>query len=238
MRRSTLVALLLALTACAPEGPTAFVSHNIPPDSACVVEPRSSGLFLPTGKFDIARGANDECEKPYMLNLLVNSNLRTNQNRDLGRSEPNVLQIHSAEVRLMDLDKRTIIFEQSDPMLPNPFLVTTNNSIYPSLGTAPSLGIAAVEAIPIAYADQLDSFVGGQILAEIQIFGTTTGDVDVDLKPFVYPIEICDGCLTTCLGRLVFEDVMVEDLIGDDCDDNAGADGRWCITSSQQPDCR
>jgi hypothetical protein len=164
------------------------------------------------------------------VHLLVNSFLKPNADTMLGRAEPNILQLHSAEVKLMTLDRQILTFEQPepDPPLPNPFLVTTNNSLFPAVGSTPSSGIAAVEVIPTAYATYLSDWIGDQILAEIQIQGTTTGDVDVEFKPFDYPIEICDGCLTMCFSKIP-SGVTREDLAGDECDDNSGQDGRLCI---------
>lgn len=236
--RFSALLIALALSACAPEGPTAFVTFNLMPDQSCVVSPEvGANFFLPIGQFDVSNGAMGNttgCRDSYVLNLLVNSYLRSNADATLGRAEPNILQIHSAEVRLMSLDRRTIVFNRESQVLPNPFLVTTNNSLQPTSGETASTGIAAVEAIPIAYAAQLDRFDGKQILAEIQIFGTTTGDTDIDFKPFVYPINICVGCLSVCLDRDVLENMLdPEDLYGDTCPDNAGADGRVCI----DPDC-
>ena len=93
-----------------------------------------------------------------------------------------------------------------------------------------------MEVIPVDYAAQLrDSmFVGGPILAEIRIFGTTTGDKDVEFRPFDYPIELCDGCLTLC-ARADIRDRMLDeaDFSDGQCQDNSGQDGRICI----DPDC-
>ncbi len=224
------IAAALGLTACAPEGPSGFVTFNVPPDMNCVTLPQGdTQLFTPSGLFDIAinaDGRGEGCAKPYRLSLLVNSFLRPNADPTLGRAEPNILQIHSAQVRLLDIQRRIISFDQVDPPLPNPFLVTTNNSLFPTNGDTPSRGIAVVEAIPETYARQMNMFVGQQIFAEVQIFGTTTGDVDVEFKPFVYPIEICDGCLTDCGGLYTLEEI--KDMCDDECCDNAGADGRVC----------
>jgi hypothetical protein len=228
--RLPLLLTVLGLSACAPEGPSAFVTFNIPPNTNCVFQ-ETTELFLPIGQFDIAPGDADNCNDPYVMNLLVNSYLRANSDTMLGRAEPNILQIHSAEVHLMTVDRSTILFDRVNPPLPNPFLVTTNNSLFPSDGNSPSQGIAPVEAIPLNYASQLDGFVGQQIMAEVQIFGTTTGDIDIDFKPFLYAIEICDGCLTRCLSDLILSDIDPDDLYGDQCADNAGADGRVCIDS-------
>jgi hypothetical protein len=222
----------ILLAACAPEGPSGFVTYNLAPDSDCVVSPDSADLFVPIGRYDISsgfNGASNNCDSPYVMNLLVNSFLRPNSDVNQGRAEPNILQLHSAEVRLMDINRATIAFDAREPQLPNPFLVTTNNSLFPTMGSSPSTAVASVEVIPKAYADQLGSFVDKQILAEIQIFGTTTGDVDVDLKPFVYTIQLCDGCLTIN-GCTIPTDTSLDEVYGEDtCRDNASADGRVCV---------
>jgi hypothetical protein len=220
----------LVLTACAPEGPSGFVTAHLVPDEECIVsnEP-GANPFVAQGLYDVSAGDQGDCDAPYILNLLVNSFLRPNNDVGLGRAEPNVLQLHSAEVRLMDISRATIEFNRGDTVLPNPFLVTTNGSLFPTDGDEPSTAVAFVETIPSAYAEQLDGFDGLQILAEVQIFGTTTGDVDVDLKPFVYTIQICDGCLTRC-GACISSEASADDIYGEGvCRDNASADGRVCV---------
>lgn len=242
MRRGVSLFLIclfaLAFGACAPEGPSGFVTFNLAPDSSCVYSGSASGgaMFYPNGLYDISSGAESgstSCEAPYRVHLLVNSYLRPNADTDLGRAEPNILQLHSAEVTLKTLAGEKLGFTGEDEALPNPFLVTTNNSLFPAMGSTPSSGIAAVEVIPTAYAPYLGDFIGQEILAEIQILGTTTGDVDVEFKPFSYPIEICDGCLSRCESYLTESMMKREDFAMDECDDNAGADGRICW----DPDC-
>lgn len=240
MRRVSVLAavsILLSLSACAPEGPSAYVTFNLHVDAECIASATggSQQLFLPVGEFDIATsgapGSGNYCDTSYYMNLLVNSNLRANAKGATGRAEPNILQIHSAKVHLMTLRRETLEFDPDEGnTLPNPFQVTTANTLEPSLGGTPSVGVVPVEAIPRTYAHQLGKFRNSQILAEIQIFGTTLGDVDIDFKPFVYPIQLCDGCLTRCLDRdVLMNDLDVEDLYGDECQDDAGQDGRVCI---------
>lgn len=236
MRRPWQLLTLLALTglaACAPEGPSAFVTFNVKPDAQCGFGSDSTDS-IPTGKYDIwgaGQSISDpdstNCGRPYFVHLLVNSFLRANSDTALGRAEPNILQLDRAQVTLTDLEKNILIFDGGKQ--PNPFLVTTNNTLQPASGNGASTGVATVEAIPLAYADFLSDFVNQQILAEIQIYGTTTGDVNIDLKPFVYPIEICDGCLTKCNAELVAAKIDRDDIVNGQCDDNAGADGRYCI---------
>ena len=241
MRRGlpSLVCCLLGLSlgACAPESPTAFVLGNLEVDATCVVSDTST-IYRATGLYDMAAGGPNGtsfCDVPYRMMLRINSSLRPGNDPDLGRAEPNFLRVHSAEVKLMTLQKQPIAFEDEDEVLPNPFLVTTGGIIEPASSPAePASGIAAVEVIPIAYAPYLADFVNDQVLAEVQLFGTTTGDVDIDFQPFTYPIEICDGCLTVCKSRLAptntDADAMTRDELADgSCDDNAGADGRFCV---------
>lgn len=202
---------------CAAGG--AFVTQHLAPDGECIFEP-DNGVFIPIGVYDIASGSSgdrDECSRPYTLSLVVNSCVA------------DVLQLHSAQVTLRDVDRAAIRFDQNETLLPNPFLVTTNNSLFPPETAEPSTAVAFVEAIPTAYAEQLDSFVGHELLAEVEIFGTTQHDIDVEARPFVYPIKICSGCLQVC-GSTIADGTPPEEVYGEDiCPDNAGADGRMCV---------
>lgn len=223
--------LLLTGVACAPESPTAFVQGNVPLDGECVASEDTEKLFL-SGTYDVSPGSDGSCDVPYRLALLVSSFLRSNSDTDLGRAEPNILRVHSAEVKLMNLQRQTLLFEEAQ--LPNPFLVTTGGILEPSSGTEPANGIAFVEVIPIAYAPYLGDFVNDQILAEVQLFGTTTGDVDVDFQPWVYPVDICDGCLTFCASVFSQAEMggpSLDEFTEGTCRDNAGADDRICVDS-------
>ncbi|HET6332528.1 MAG TPA: hypothetical protein VFG30_04915, partial [Polyangiales bacterium] len=119
-----------------------------------------------------------------------------------------------------------------DALLPNPFLVVGNSTIFPMRDDAPSSGVITIEAIPAAYAEQLDALDGMQVHAEIRVYGRTVGGSDVDLNPFLYPINICDGCLTLCAAAIPPE-ASLEEIYGEGtCRDNAGADGRVCVDAS------
>jgi hypothetical protein len=88
--------------------------------------------------------------------------------------------------------------------------------------------VVAVEAIPKAYASHLTGFADDKILIEVQIFGTTTGDVSIDFKPFIYPVAICRGCLSMCFGDLK-DGETTADFYGTGCVDNSAQDGRFCV---------
>ena len=231
----TFSSLICLFAACAPEGPSAYVSVALPVPQSCIVTP-DSDVYLAVGQFDIANGADYDagrkstaCQKSYYLHLLVNSNLKSNANDATGRAEPNVLQINEAEVELIDIEQQaTIPFDAKADPLPNPFRVKVNNSLPPTTSSEPSKGVVAVETIPSGYNSQLRDYIGKQILAEVQIFGTTIGDIDIDFKTFSFPIHICEGCLTRC-GADFDEGSSQDEIYGDNCPDNAGADGRICV---------
>jgi hypothetical protein len=231
------LSIVSALAACAPEGSSAYVTSNIPPDASCIYS-ATANLFTPIGQYDVGDGAHaPNCRNSYFMNLLVNSNLKSNAREAIGRAEPNVLQIMEADVRLMDKNQATLVFKDPktnmpDPAFPNPFRVQTANSLFPATTTMPSTGVASIEAIPKAYGPKLTSFADDKILIEVQLFGTTTGDVAIDFKPFVYPVGICRGCLSICNSDATSGGKTKTDLYGDKCADNAAQDGRICVDPS------
>jgi hypothetical protein len=111
--------------------------------------------------------------------------------------------------------------------------VKSNITLPPTTGRDPTKGEVPIEAIPVGYAAQLTKYVNKQIIAEVKIFGTTLGDVDIDFATFSFPIHICQGCLTRCREADFDPGDSKSDIYGDNCDDNAGADGRLCV----DPDC-
>ncbi|HET6335076.1 MAG TPA: hypothetical protein VFG30_17755 [Polyangiales bacterium] len=235
MRCALVTSLCLAslLAGCAPEGPSAYVSKALILDSSCDLNV-DDVKGLASGAYDIAGSTSQKsvsCQRSYYLNLVVNSQLKANANTATGRSEPNVLLINEAEISLIDLEQQgLIVFDKRSNELPNPFRVKTNITLEPTTGADPTRGSVPIEAIPLGYSDQLTDYVGKQIMAEVQIFGTTLGDVDIDFAKFQFPVFICQGCMTKCLSKIKDGDTQM-DVYGDNCNDNAGADGRVCVNS-------
>ena len=240
-RHIAALSMICILGACAPEGPSAYIDFNLVPDQDCHYDPSGTVEFYGVGYFDISDSGRPgkgtgNCAHSYFLHLRVNSGLRSNKDQQLGRAEPNVLQVTQVEVTLMDGATGAVIdFNRGGVSLENPFLLTTTISLEPSDGTQPGRNVAAIEAIPVAYAGLLNNFVGGQVMAEIQMYGTTLGDVNVDFKPFRYPIQICKGCLSMCVQADITDKNMNLDDVKPSgvCSDNAGYDGRVCY----DPDC-
>lgn len=220
------------LAACAPEGPSAYVSAVMKRDADCKTSTDATE-FWANGLYDIAQGGDWDstrksrsCMQSYYMYLLINSNLKANSNDATGRAEPNVLQITEAEITLIDIEQQGAIPFDED--LPNPFRVKSNITLEPTTGREPSKGVVPIETIPSSYKTQLGDFIDTQIMAEVQLFGTTLGDTDIDFKPFSFPILICRGCRTFCTSD--FKDgATKEDIYGDHCADDSAADDRICL---------
>jgi len=204
------------------EQPIAFVDANLPLTGDCEVDLSDidSASYLPTGLYDIS-GGSGYCARDYETHLRIQSYYRGDE-RD--RRGPAILQVHRAEVTLKTKDGDALDFLDAD--LPNPFQQITGVSLFPNPNDEPSIASITVQAIPADYAPLLAVLVDQSIVADIELFGTTTYDVDVGFEPFSYPIELCDGCLTACASD------APDDRTADQCDDDAAQDGRVCYDTS------
>lgn len=228
-----IVSLLGFAGACAPEGSSAYVSRNVPLNASC--EPSDGTVGIATGLWDVSSSDSPAgCVHSYRMSLFINSNLKANSQQATGRAEPNVLLITHADVRLMNSAEETMDF--GDPAYPNPYRVQTAASLDPTTSDLPQTGIVQIEAIPKIYAKRFASkdYDGKNILAEIQLAATTTGDVDVEFRPFLYPLVICRGCMSFCKTKdLGSEPTRINNLTSNKCADNSAQDDRVCI----DPDC-
>lgn len=213
-----------------PDGPAVLVDVNLPLNADCEVDPGGTQAVtvVSSGLYDIASGTGF-CARDYNTHLRIHSFLGRDSDRK-DRSEPNIVQVHSVEVTLKSQDNRPLAFLEASPPLPNPFRLITSVSLFPSDDAEPSTASITVKTIPAAYAEYLRDFVDHTVVADIQLFATTTGDVDVPFNSFPFPIQICDGCLTECLSRITNPSVTGSraEIVGAVCDDDAGQDGRIC----------
>jgi hypothetical protein len=214
------------LVASTEDGPfQVFSVAAMSPDPLCEVT--VDGSIVPVGSFDITSGATPDtngCDAPYRVHLSVAS-----INRE-------IVMIEGAEVALLTLDRRPIVFNRSGGVtLPNPFDFTGSRTLLPPADEdSTTQGIVTVDVIPRHYTEELSGFTGNQILAEIRLNATNRDGEPIAIAPFLYPIDICVGCMSLCLARDVTDSTLdPEDVYGDLCADNAGADGRICI----DPDC-
>jgi hypothetical protein len=197
--------------------PPVITLFNLRPDHDCRYYAEPVNVFYPTGRYDIATQGN--CDHPYMAHLLVRS---TWQNKT---SVTQLLHVDSATITLETTDKNPVQFGDGKP---NPFLTTTSLS-FESADNGEMYGVAELEVVPVGYKAGLTQFADQQIYALIELHASTSSKRAVEAMTFLYPIEICIGCLTVCTSYLDAQKLTREDLIGDHCDDESGNDERVCI---------
>ncbi len=201
------------------DGNGPYIIAATPPEADCSVSAQSDAIMA-NGVFDIDQGAGGACDSPYRVNFRFAS------------YEPGVLQLYGTQVTLRDTRQRAIIFDQTIPPLPNPFESVSSRTVLPPDEGGHVEGVLQIELVPSAYGAQLSMFEGQQLLAEINVLARDADGHAVDFQPFIFPIDICDRCLAVCLADLP-PDLDTAEIYGDQCPDNAGADGRICI----DPDC-
>jgi hypothetical protein len=207
---------------------------NVPLSADCM--PGDGTVGIATGLWDVgSKDSSANCLHSYFMTLLINSNLKANANDSTGRAEPDVLLITHADILIMDKGQAALPFNKKDgtpdPAYPNPYRVQTSSSIEPTTSTTAVQGKVQIEAIPKVYADKLAATAENEdsIMLEVSLFGTTTGDVDVAFRPFIYPLALCAGCLSRCMNTDHLEAKDVSALQANKCPDNAAQDDRICV---------
>ncbi|MCB9617245.1 MAG: hypothetical protein H6722_32845 [Sandaracinus sp.] len=190
--RLGLLTCLLALVGCVDDNVSVFVSGNLAPsidESTCSYDPTSTALQS-QGTLDVAFAGTFE------LHPAIQSQLQ--QRGRSGRPEPNGIYITRAEVTLEGLDGLAIDFGG----LPNPFSVPMSVYVPPaSSPTSPGSATGTIVAIPADYTVSLPVAPGTTttVVASVRLVGKTLGDIDIETGDWVYPIEVCNGCLLTCM---------------------------------------
>jgi hypothetical protein len=209
------LAAACAFGACSPG--ELFVRAELRPDEDCDYAP-DPALALDHAVYDIATGSGPDsvCGRAYRAHLLT----------DNSASDP--VLVDAAEVHLTTISHQALAF-RGDLALPNPLLLTVMSPV-----RADGSGVVAVEAIPRAYAPQLEDFVGSSLIASIRLFGETSDGDELESNAFALQIEICDGCLTLCASELEGREVTVEALLGGEiCDGSRETGGTVCV----DPEC-
>lgn len=202
-------------------GPRLLVDAHLDLTPECLPnldKPIGSGA----GTFDLRPAGSDAapgmaCSKPYMLVLRVANPF-----------EEDVL-VTGHEVQLMTIEGERIVFNRLGPEHPNPHRISLTGSVPARVGSDNGVAVILAEAIPTDYAEQLDQFVGGQILIRSQLEAETLSGARVGANPFEYRVTLCYGCLTACLTDVLSSNVTLDDVTSGVCGDRAGADGRYCI---------
>ncbi len=191
--RLGMISCLLSLVGCVDDNVSVFVTGNLAPtieDTGCSYDPASTALIL-QGTLDVG-GARNYVVHPRVTNQLQRRGA-------IGRGETNGVFINRAEVTLTNQEGALIDLGG----LPNPFSVPLTVYVPAAASAdAPGVGTGVLELIPPDYAVSLPIPPGGStlLLASVRLVGQTQGEIDIETGEWLYPINVCNGCLLACGG--------------------------------------
>ncbi|MEM7609120.1 MAG: hypothetical protein AAF411_27540 [Myxococcota bacterium] len=208
--RFSLALILLSLAGCADDNVSVFIRNNIAPeqdDDGCTFSP-ASNESIEFGRWDVGTTARTAGFYPNGYALSVAAINQIQRRATTVASEPNGVQITSAEIEILNLAGDTIGFNPppgSTTPLPNPFRVPASGYIAPADGIeAPGETAIGFTAIPLEYREQLvNTFAPPRtntIILSVRLRGRTLGQIDILTDAWEYPVELCDGCLVACSG--------------------------------------
>jgi hypothetical protein len=172
---------LVLTQGCVDDGVSMHVICSIPPaveEDGCTWDPQGD-TCVADGALNLRPGGF------YRMTLRVESGLKPRAAEVPPIAEPNGVQIHSARIDLRTSDGRRILFGKE---LKNPYDVTASGYLAPN-----GINATTVEVIPSQYVASLRAPMDEpltQIVAAIQLRGTTDGDVEVESGEFAWPIRL------------------------------------------------
>ncbi|MCC7070476.1 MAG: hypothetical protein IT383_04080 [Deltaproteobacteria bacterium] len=211
------------LAGCSVQNGSVFIQGILPIDktASCVVD-AADEVFVSGALLDV--GVGDDAANALVVAARVVTNLpNTFQAQDDQRSEqssPNYPNYGNSDSNVINFTEARVLFTTDDDRDEGPQL----RGVVKTTGEAPSAtgvggtvyntqaqlnSAAAIIATVITESDsaKLQGWVGSQggqarVLTHIQLAGTTTGGGSVLTPPFVFPVDLCTGCLvedlTTC----------------------------------------
>ena len=159
-----------------------------PPESSngrCTYEPQPTGPFLSAGVLDVAFAST------YQAPLLVGNQMVPRADLTQGRVETSRVQLEGTVVRLTDVNGNVV----------TTFTNYATGAVDPASGTQPSFGVIIATLVDQATAaslrQQLAPRESRRFLANVAVFGRTTGAQGVETAEYQYPLSVCLGCLVT-----------------------------------------
>jgi len=206
---------LLTLAACVEdEAPTFVVTNAIPLDDDCVAT-AGEEIVRSRGRYDVF------CASTYEVPFEVWTYMISRHDPEKPRSETNIAQFETAEVQLMTPDGAIIV---------PTFSTVVGGTVVPGDGNDPGKSVVRVDVIPAAAVTLLPSpNEYPMIVAEIQLFGKTNGDVEIESGMFRFPIELCDGCYARIISECRWTADWLKALTdAEGCQRGYGYDGDYC----------
>ncbi|MFH1531129.1 MAG: hypothetical protein ABIK09_10415 [Pseudomonadota bacterium] len=203
-RQIILTALLIAgvLAGCAPEGtPQALIlqfNSVVGAENSCKLQVASGGGAQATrsvGTLDLLFASN-YMFFPAIANALLEAGETSGFGVEQGSLDPNGVTLTGARV-WFEIEGLRGQWDGSETVLPDEIFSPTSGHISPG-----KFGTVAVELLSAAVVNILDAdiafdniYSGGYLIAHVVIEGRTLDGEKVRSNEFVYPINVCRGCL-------------------------------------------
>lgn len=198
MRREAFIAAFAAGiagmgAACTNGGEPLIILQNQVPGENCVISAAdTSQTFLPRGIIDTQSSVG------YVFNPLVQNNAIAVENQDNLR----IVNVQGAEMMLTIqngvLDENELLGAQAANLIS--FSKRFAGSIQPDGGTTAFSFTLIDKALLDLLASKLTSDTQRiEVQAEVTVFGSMGGGT-VESIPFVYPVDVCNGCMQVSVG--------------------------------------
>lgn len=180
-RRSCVLASLaglLSMSACAENRTTLFIERGlyIPPEDDCLISVDLNGLQ--SGVMDL------DLTNSYSASVSVANQMQPLGDPDRLRAETSRIQLEGFEVEIEGIDATPAVTTYSRRF---------TSIVDPGNGTDPGRTAVTLDMIPGGAITE-----EGFYLIHVRIYGTTLGGLEVESPEFVYPLQVCEGCLLTC----------------------------------------
>ena len=180
---AAVVAPLLPCASCADDGTSLRIECStavLDVDGVCLVQ---GGLDACLGRGIV----NVTVARDYELSLVLSSGLYPRVSDSPVMTEPNNLNVESADIEIQDASGVAIPFGA----LPNPFNRPTSGRV-----PVGGMGTVAMDAIPRDYMqvifDQDYTATYGTLIIDAKLLGVTDGDQAVESRHWKWPIELVD----------------------------------------------
>lgn len=221
---------------CTANSSAAYIEGMLPisPGDDCLVDGNGS-VFVSGALFDIGRGSDDSHALVVAARVVTNlpntfqaqddtkSDINSPNYPNYGHADNNTINFTAAEVFLSTDADRPGTPSLSAP-LPidegTPRRIGVGGTVYNTQAQLNSG--AAIISTAITTEDaaslQADPYVANQIgvsgtakiLLHIRLAGTTTGAADIRTPAFVFPVELCQGCLVQDVADCVGTEQLVD----------------------------
>lgn len=201
-----LVASVSAAGCVTNAGDVLFILQNQVPGEDCTVSPSAGDQFRPEGLIDTGASAG------YFFTPVIESRATVPAGQEPSRRN---VALQGADITLQLFDENGD--PQSFSQAPTEFSTRFSATVEP--GGTTGVGF---EILKLSHLSELEGLVGDgrwQVLAQVTVFGQLSGG-DVESEPFVYPINVCSGCLEVDLGDCAsLPSGFVSDQLGGICND-------------------